>query len=291
MKSGVNASAHWLPKGDWCKLLDHLNDQFPDIHRSIWMSRLERGEVVDENGEPFLVSSPYKAHQRIYYYRELENEPEVPFQEKIIYQDENIVVADKPHFLAVIPSGQYLHQTLLVRLKKKLNLEQLSPIHRIDRETAGLVVFSKNAQQRGAYQRLFANKQVTKTYLAIAPFKEELQGPINFQCKIVPSEPFFLMKKNQGLANSETIIQIQKRMGVNALYKLMPITGKKHQLRLHMAELGVPIINDPFYPKLMEWEDKNFKNPLKLLAKSIEFIDPWSNKQFSFESQLSLTLG
>jgi len=290
MKQGVTPSAHWLPLGNWSSLLDYLKVQFPEISEEIWLKRLQKKEVVSESGEVYHAHSLYPASTRIYYYREIEDEPRIPFYETILFEDEHIVVVDKPHFIPVVPSGRFLHQSLLVRLKHRLNLPELSPIHRIDRETAGLVVFCKNEAERGGYQNLFADRKVNKTYVAIAPINLELTFPLTFACKMVEANPFFRMKKVHGEANSETWIEQSQKLGDYALYTLKPVTGKKHQLRVHLAALNIPILNDPYYPELRDWDKSDFKNPLKLLAKKLEFIDPFSGETRCFESQLDLTL-
>ncbi len=288
IRDGVGPSTTWLPEGSWKTLLEYLLFKFPDVDEGVWVSRMQRKQVVDEKGFQFSEDSPYLSGVRIYYYRELDNEIEVPFQEKILYQDPQLLVVDKPHFLAVVPSGEYLHQTLLVRLRKKLQLDHLSPLHRIDRETAGVVLFSVDSATRGDYQSLFARREVNKLYHALAPLNDKLDLPLTYKSRLVEGEPFFRMQQVEGDANSETHIELIEKRGDIGLYQLKPVTGKKHQLRVQLSELGIPIINDPFYPCLQNWKDKNFSNPLKLLAKSISFVDPLSGKERYFESLLSL---
>ena len=208
--------------------------------------------------------------------------------EQVLYQDDHILVADKPHFLPVIPSGKFLHETLLVRLRKQRATEALVPIHRLDRETAGVVLFSLNPKTRGHYTSLFRNRQVRKVYEALAPTLKDSSFPIIRRSRMVQGEPFFRMKEAPGEANSETCISVISNLGSLTLYQLLPRTGKKHQLRLHLAALGIPIINDKLYPAVTPSDDSDFSRPLKLLAKSISFQDPLTGRQHYFESNASL---
>ena len=206
----------------------------------------------------------------------------------MLYQDEHILVADKPHFLPVIPSGRFLHQTLLVSLRKNHKLQDLVPIHRLDRETAGVVLFSVNPRTRGHYTSLFRNRKVRKVYEALAPTLDTAQFPTIRRSRIVRGEPFFRMKEVSGEANSETHVSPIRNMGRNTLYQLVPVTGRKHQLRLHLAGLGIPIINDKLYPAIRLPERDDFSSPLKLLAKSLSFQDPLTGQKHYFESRTKL---
>ena len=245
---------------------------------------MAKGQVVDETGHRIDQKSVYRVGACIFYYRELKNEQAIPFVEQVLYQDEHILVADKPHFLPVIPSGRFLHETLLVRLRKQHHLETLVPVHRLDRETAGVVLFSVSSKTTGHYTSLFRNRKVRKVYEALAPSLEYGSFPITRRSRIVRGEPFFRMKEAAGDANSETYIDKLSNLGRITLYQLVPVTGRKHQLRLHLAALGIPVINDKLYPTVTSSDDENFSRPLKLLAKSISFQDPLSGRQHYFES-------
>jgi tRNA pseudouridine32 synthase/23S rRNA pseudouridine746 synthase len=249
---------------------------------------MARGEVVDETGRPLEPRTAYRAGACIFYYRELENEEVIPYREHVLYQDEHILVADKPHFLPVIPAGKFLQQTLLVRLRKKLKLEGLAPVHRLDRETAGLVLFSVNPDTRNHYTSLFRNRQVSKIYEALAPTLAAANFPTIRRSRIVRGEPFFRMKEVPGEANSETEISPIRNLGGKTLYQLLPVTGRKHQLRLHLAGLGIPIINDKLYPAMIRSDTDDFSSPLKLLAKSVSFQDPLTGQRHYFESGMKL---
>ncbi|MGH8105816.1 MAG: pseudouridine synthase, partial [Arenimonas sp.] len=240
------------------------------------------------NGLSVYPDRPYQAHLKIFYYRSIENEIPIPFEENILFQDEHLIIADKPHFLPVMPAGIYLQETLLVRLKRKTGIESLVPMHRIDRETAGLVVFVIKPETRGAYQSLFLSKQVEKCYQAIAPYRENLIFPMTYKCRLQESENFMQMEAVAGEDNSETFIEVLERRDNLARYQLTPITGKKHQLRAHMAALGIPILNDLIYPAHRAADQDDFDKPLQLLAQRIAFADPITGQQRAFESGLRL---
>jgi tRNA pseudouridine32 synthase / 23S rRNA pseudouridine746 synthase len=285
---GIGPSCLTLRGGEWKNVLEFLEDHFPDVKRATWIARMERGEVVDENGMLLNADSAYREGTRIFYYRELEGETPIPFEETILCQDNNILVADKPHFLPVIPAGRFLRESLLVRLKKKLALEDLVPIHRIDRETAGIVIFSHNPATRGVYTSLFQKRKIEKVYEALAPTLPGGQFPVTHHSCIVRGEPFFRMKETEGRTNSETDIDVLEKMGNITRYRLRPVTGRKHQLRVHLAALGIPIINDRLYPNVLPRVVDDFSLPLKLLAKAISFQDPLTGQNRHFESNRKL---
>jgi tRNA pseudouridine32 synthase/23S rRNA pseudouridine746 synthase len=251
---------------------------------------MQQGLVVDELGQIVTPERPYRGHLRVYYYRALPIEPRIPFEATVLFQDAHLVVADKPHFLPVTPSGHYLQETLLVRLKNQLGLDSLVPIHRIDRETAGLVLFSVNPAERDAYQALFRQRDVTKHYEAIAPWREDLGFPLTRKSRIVQGEPFFRQAEAPGEPNSETHIRVLQVSGHQARYALSPVSGKKHQLRVHMLGLGIPILNDRIYPPVVPTPEDDYAQPLQLLAKSIAFTDPLTGQARQFESRLRLLL-
>ncbi len=288
MRDGVSPSYLWLPAGSWSSLLAFLVERFSDVTSATWISRMSKGEVVDAKGNRLGPDSPFCRGMQIFYYREIEQETLVPFEERVLFQDGEILIADKPHFLPVIPSGRFLHETLLVRLKKKTGLSHLTPIHRIDRETAGIVIFSHNPETRGAYQSMFQKRAMKKVYEALAGSLANAEYPIVYRSCMVAGTPFFRMQQVDGAPNSETLIEVVKDMGGVSLYRLQPITGKKHQLRVHLAALGIPIVNDAFYPEVQPCKGDDFSKPLKLLAKSISFQDPLSGQIRYFESDREL---
>ena len=287
-KNGVGPSCVGLPAGPWRTITDFLVERFPAITRQVWLERMANHLVMDEFGVLVTPERPYPGHMRIYYYRAVDVETRIPFEEAVLYQDDHLVVADKPHFLPVTPSGHYLQETLLVRLKKRLGIDTLIPIHRIDRETAGLVLFSTQAAERNAYQALFRDHAVNKHYEAIASWRDDLALPITRKSRIVEDEPFFRQREVAGEPNSETHIDVIEKYGNQARYALSPVTGKKHQLRVHMNALGLPILNDRMYPPVTDTPDDDYSLPLQLLAKSMAFTDPVTGRARNFQSQLKL---
>lgn len=281
------ASTLCLPPGDWATVLDCLCERFPAISRGQWYDRFARGRVLGADGRALAVEQAYRRGMRVHYFREVAQERPIPVQEQVLFQDEHLVVADKPHFLPVTPSGEYVEQTLLRRLIRRLDNPHLVPLHRIDRHTAGLVLFSANPQSRGLYQRLFPERRIEKHYQAIAAALPGRQFPLVHCSRLEHGEPFFRMQEVPGVANSETHAQVLERNGQWWRYGLSPITGKTHQLRVHMAALGAPICNDPFYPLLRNDED-DYQRPLKLLAQRLRFEDPLGGGERCFQSRLSL---
>lgn len=287
---GVSASRVFLPADQsHPNILQFFITQFPHIEVKEWEDRFAQGLVLNDEGRALLASDAYQPNTHLIYFRRLAREPEIPFEEEIIFQDEHILVADKPHFLPVTPSGLYLHQTLLNRLKKKTGIQVLSPIHRIDRDTAGLVIFSVNLEERAQYQNLFRDREVKKVYEAIAPYSENLvaQLPMNYQSRIEESEHFLQMVEVKGQANADTFIELIAQNKRWAKYRLTPGSGKKHQLRCHLNALGIPIKDDQIYPELTPYQeyDIDITRPLQLLAKEISFLDPITNKSRSFISK------
>jgi tRNA pseudouridine32 synthase/23S rRNA pseudouridine746 synthase len=251
---------------------------------------MQRGDVLDAHGHALMPDAAYQANSKIFYYRDLLNEPVIPFEATVLYQDACIVVADKPHFLPVTPAGRYVQQTLLVRLKRQLGIDTLAPMHRIDRDTAGLVLFTIQPRMRNLYQAMFRDRRVQKTYEAIAPFRADLTLPLTYRSRLAESAAFMKMTEIDGEPNAETDIALIERHGDLARYALSPVSGQKHQLRAHMAALGIPIVNDRIYPQLYpdEGAQQDFSKPLQLLAKAIRFTDPFSSREHVFTSRFSL---
>jgi tRNA pseudouridine32 synthase / 23S rRNA pseudouridine746 synthase len=273
LREGVAASAVFCPPGSWLTAAAFLAERLPRVDD--WPERLARGDVVDDHGHP--AGERYQPNRRLYYWRYLATEPEVPFEERIVFQDEHLLVADKPHFLPVIPSGLYARHTLMARLRHKTGLHDLIPIHRLDRETAGLVVFSVRPQDRDAYHQLFRERAVEKVYDAIAPLGE---GPwprtVRHRLEEPDTEQFLQMQVVDGEPNAETRITLVEPLpGGLARYELRPHTGARHQLRAQMNALGLPIVGDRVYPVLQPHENPpRFDAPLQLVAREIAFTDP-----------------
>ena len=287
-RNGVGASCVVLPIGPWALVVDFLVHRFPGIPHATWLHRLQNGDVMDDAGQVINAAAPYLAGQRLYYFRDVPAEPLIPFEEVVLWQDAHLIVVDKPHFLPVMPSGKYLQQTVLIRLKNKLGLADLTPIHRIDRDTAGLVLFSVQSASRNAYHALFRERRVHKTYECIAPWNPELPWPIHRESHITASAHFMQQAEAPGPVNAITDIEPIEVAGKWARYRLHPVTGQRHQLRVHMAALGLPLRGDGIYPELTPEGSADTSQPLQLLAKEIEFTDPLSGEPRKFVSQRSL---
>lgn len=264
--------------------------------QAILFERLETGEIMDEHGRPQRPDAPYQGRRWLWYYREVPDERPVPFELAVLHRDTRLVVVDKPHFMATTPGGRYLRHTALVRLRNELDLPALSPIHRLDRETAGVLVFCADPAYRGRYQALFQAREVGKEYEAVAAPPAGLGFPLVYRSRLQEMPGRFLMHEVEGEANSETRIELLRKLehGGLAHLRLMPLTGRKHQLRVHMSALGMPILNDSFYPQTPYDEtaearvDDNFEQPLQLLARAIEFRDPVDGRLHRYESRREL---
>jgi len=283
LREGVAASAVFCPPGPWPSTTAFLLERLPRVDD--WPERVARGDVVDDDGRP-VADAPYRGNRRIYYWRHLDVEPDIPFEARIVFQDEHLLVADKPHFLPVTPSGLYARQTLMARLRHVTGLVDLNPVHRLDRETAGLVVFNLRREERDAYHRLFRDRSVTKVYEAIAPAGA---GPwprvVRHRLEEPPGEDFMQMQVVAGEPNAETWVNLVEALpGGLARYELRPKTGLRHQLRAQMNALGLPLLGDRIYPVLQPHENPpRLDAPLQLLARAIAFVDPVTGLRRSFE--------
>lgn len=287
----IGASMVRLPAEPYSFLIDFLCVRFPSISREIWLERMRNGKVLDVQQRALTVDEPYQSGALVYYFREVLNEPIVPFKEVILYQDEHLIAVDKPHFLATLPAGRYVEQTVLRRLMRRFNNPDIAPIHRLDRLTAGVLLFSLNPSSRNAYQALFRQRKVFKCYEALAPALPRLDWPYRHRSRLESAEQFFRTQEVAGVPNSDTVIEVSERAGDLWRYRLYPVTGRKHQLRVHMATLGAPIVNDPLYPQVRDIEvQADYQQPLKLLAKQISFVDPLTGVLRSFKSHQRLTL-
>ncbi|MFC5498721.1 pseudouridine synthase [Caenimonas terrae] len=292
VRDGVGPSQVALPAGQWASLLDFLVQRFPAISMAEWTCRMEAGDVVDGTGRRVAPGEPYLPLGRLYYYRTVANEPANAARASVLFEDELLVVADKPHFLPVTPSGDYLQETLLVRLRRQLGFDALTPLHRIDRETAGIVLFAKQPATCAGYHALFAGRAVAKVYQAIAASNPLLRFPLERASTLVEGGHFMQMREAPvdaaREANAQTRIELVETRGAHARYRLHPLTGKRHQLRVHMAALGLPILGDRIYPALLPQGGDEPGNPLRLLAQSIAFRDPVTGLERSFASRQRL---
>jgi tRNA pseudouridine32 synthase / 23S rRNA pseudouridine746 synthase len=281
-----------LPDGESAAtVFEFMLARFPRISESVWRERIELGKVHFDDGERIDFQTPYQAHRRVCYYREVMNEVKIPFDEKVLFENENFCVVDKPHFLPVHPAGQYVNETLVTRLRAKYGCEELCSAHRIDRLTAGLVLCVKKQSKRGLYQQLFKDSAVKKVYLAAGRLPSNTdQTHWHLKARMEPREDYFRMQVvPEGPANSESLIDLIGREGDVGLFRLQPVTGKKHQLRVHLCEIGSGILNDPLYPDYVSKDTpEDYDQPMQLLAKQLEFTDPVSGKLMEFQSKLSL---
>ena len=271
-------------------IVEFLFKTFPAISRTRWAERIQQGKVLDDRGNPITAETTYSPAQRLFYFREIENEPVIPFAEHILFQNDELLVACKPHFLPVIPGGRYVQECLLNRLRQRTGIDDLTPLHRLDRETAGIVIFSVNKNTRGLYHGLFMHGKVEKIYHALAEVnRRPRENQWIVENRIVRGEPRFRMNTVPGIANAHSHIRLVEINGVRGRFHLQPVTGKTHQLRLHLSGLGFNIVNDRVYPVLQPQTDDDFTQPLQLLAKSIHFHDPITGKTLEFNSQRELS--
>lgn len=299
-RDGVSASCVAVTAGPWASVAEFMAHRLPALSASQWHQRMASGGVLNEQGQPVPANAPCQPGQRLFYYRHEPGEPPPPHTERIVFQDEWLVVADKPHFMPVTPSGRFVQRSLLVRLKQRLGLPGLSPIHRIDRDTAGLVVFAVQPHTRHAYQALLREKRLHKLYEAVAPHHPHLAFPRTHTSRLVPdAERFFISREVPGPPNSETRMALAAVLPHTlahapsvplALYRLQPITGRRHQLRLHMQALGLPLLGDAFYPHVLRppGAADDLARPLQLLARELAFDDPITGQPRHFQSTLTL---
>ncbi|MDD2733927.1 MAG: pseudouridine synthase [Desulfuromonadaceae bacterium] len=290
---GISAypSVVTMPSADkpYPSILTFLSRRFPGISPETWRVRISEGKVLNEQAQQISIDSEYVPRQRIFYFREVSAEPCVPFAEKILFLDDEILVACKPHFLPVTPGGKYVDECLLNRLRRSTGIEDLAPLHRIDRETAGVVLLSVNKKSRGLYGRLFMNGLVEKTYQALtASLRNQQPSSWLVENRIERGEPRFRMKITPGAVNARSSIKLLASNEDKARFILKPHTGKTHQLRIHMSGLGFGILNDRFYPELEDEREDDYAAPLQLLAQRLCFTDPLTGREREFTSDREL---
>lgn len=286
---GVVASRLQLPPSAFVSLLDGLCVLFPTISREIWADRFSRGRVCDAAGSALQADTEYRAGMEVFYYREVRDEPAFPSAESVLHMDAHLVVADKPHGLPVTPSGASVSETLQARLIRKIGNPDLVPLHRIDRDTAGLVLFSADRATRKVYHDMFRERAIVKQYEALGPALPAVGFPLIHRSMLERGEPFFRMREVPGIPNSETRVDVIERGASVWRYRLQPVTGRKHQLRVHMAALGAPILNDRLYPALVDDHAARSSRPLQLVAKHLRFVDPLDGCRREFESGFELS--
>ena len=277
------APASWTSLGDW------LVARFPAGVDVVQMLRDERFVYAD--GTPVRGEDPYRPHTFVWFHRDLREEVPVPGGLPVLFRDERIVVVDKPPFLASIPRGRHVTESVVVRLRNELGLPELGPVHRLDRITSGVLLLATERRWRSAYQLKFQDREVRKTYRALAPYRPDLALPLtvrnhltkergSLQAAVLPDLP----------PNAETRVELDARLGDLAVYRLTPLTGKTHQLRVHLDGLGIPIVDDPLYPEVRDVAVDDFSRPLQLLASELAFTDPVDGSERHFTSERTLPL-
>ncbi|RPK37661.1 Ribosomal large subunit pseudouridine synthase A [Streptomyces sp. ADI91-18] len=278
------------PDGLWPDLGAYLTDRYAGTRGAETMPALLRaGRVLGMGGRVLRPEDPYEPGSYLWFHRDMPPEPAVPFPIGVVYRDEHLLVADKPHFLATTPRGSHVTQTALARLRDELDLPALSPAHRLDRLTAGLVMFSIRPEDRGAYQLLFQNRRVGKQYEALAPLDPALALPRTLRSRIEKTRGVIAAAEIPGgEPNAETLVELAESKGDTGRYRLTPHTGRTHQLRVHMNSLGLPIFGDPVYPKVTDPDPLDYRRPLQLLARVLEFTDPVTGIAHRLESRRTL---
>lgn len=286
-RDGLDPARVRMPDdGPWATLRDHLVERLP-VPPARVDAMLAEGRIVGDDG-PLAPDAPFVPRSVVWFHRDLPDEAPVPFDVEVVHRDDEVVVVDKPHFLATIPRGRHVRETALVRLRHRLDLPFLSPAHRLDRVTAGLVLFVVDPSRRGTYQNLFRDRRVTKVYEAVAPHDPALDLPRVVRSRIVKERGVVTAQEVPGEPNAETLVELLEHRDGLARYRLTPHTGRTHQLRVHMASLGVPLLGDPFYPEVRDVPLDDFRAPLQLLARELAFRDPRTGQERRFTSPRTL---
>ncbi|MFD4367195.1 pseudouridine synthase [Rhodococcus sp. NPDC058521] len=289
LRDGLDPTRLRLPNSSaWHTVLQYLVTRFPHDAERL-REKVAAREVVDGSGVPITERTPFVSHTFVYLYRDPPEETPVPFSLRVLHRDDDLLVVDKPHFLATTPRGAHVVESALVRLRRELESSDISPAHRLDRLTAGVLVFTLRPEIRSAYQSMFAERKVTKTYEAIAPYRADLHLPATVRSRIVKERGRLQAYESEGEPNSETVVEIVERHGGHARYRLTPTTGKTHQLRVHLSSLGIPITGDNFYPTFYDVPADDYSSPLRLLARSLEFDDPLTGLRRTFRSERTLS--
>ncbi|MBG0856605.1 RluA family pseudouridine synthase [Streptomyces spinoverrucosus] len=290
-RDGVDPVRVRLPfQGTWTTVREHLVDRLTGAGAGVVDGMFEAGQVVGADGTAVAPDAAYVPGMFVWFHRELPDEVPVPFPLEVVHRDEHIVVVDKPHFLATTPRGSHVTQTALARLRRELGIPTLSAAHRLDRLTAGLVLFTVRPEERGAYQTLFRDRRVHKVYEAVAPYDPALALPRTVRSRIVKERGTLTAREVEGKPNAVSRIELIEHRADLARYRLVPGTGQTHQLRVHMNALGVPILGDPLYPVVTgPVPAGDFRRPLQLLARELEFTDPVTGLAHVFRSGRRLT--
>ncbi|SFY48099.1 Ribosomal large subunit pseudouridine synthase A [Streptomyces sp. F-1] len=275
--------------GAWPTVREHLVERLTGAAPGMVEAMFHAGRIIGADGRAVPPDAPYRPGMFVWFHRELPAETPVPFPVTVVYRDAHIVVADKPHFLATTPRGGHVAQTALARLRHELGVPTLTAAHRLDRLTAGLVLFTVRPEERGAYQTLFRDRRVRKEYEAVAPYDASLALPRTVRSRIVKERGALAAREVEGEPNAETRVELLERREGLGRYRLLPRTGQTHQLRVHLNALGVPILGDPLYPVVADPVPAgDFRRPLQLLARALEFTDPVTGVEHAFTSGRAL---
>jgi tRNA pseudouridine32 synthase/23S rRNA pseudouridine746 synthase len=286
-RDGVDPVRVRLPaEGSWATVGEYLVGRLSGAGPGVVDGMLDAGQVVGVDGRAVRGDVPYEPGMFVWFHRELPHEVPVPFPLDVVYRDEHIVVADKPHFLATTPRGSHVTETALARLRRELDIPALGAAHRLDRLTAGLVLFTVRPEERGAYQALFRDRRVRKEYEAVAPYDAGLGLPRTVRSRILKERGVLAARQVEGEVNAVSRVEVAEHRGDGlGRYRLVPGTGQTHQLRVHMSALGVPILGDPLYPVVTDPVPAgDFRRPLQLLARTLEFTDPVTGADHRFRS-------
>ncbi|MFD7402846.1 RluA family pseudouridine synthase [Streptomyces sp. NPDC059866] len=290
-RHGVDPVRVRLPaEGPWATVREHLVARLTGAGAGVVDGMFDAGLVVGADGRPVASDAPYVPGMFVWFHRDLTDEVPVPFPLQVVHRDEHIVVVDKPHFLATTPRGSHVAETALARLRRELGIPTLGAAHRLDRLTAGLVLFTVRPEERGAYQTLFRDRLVRKEYEAVAPYDPALGLPRTVRSRIVKERGSLTAREVEGEPNAVSRIELIEHRTDLGCYRLVPGTGQTHQLRVHMNTLGVPILGDPLYPVVTgPVPAGDFRRPLQLLARELEFTDPVTGVAHLFRSERTLT--
>lgn len=295
-RPGVTSGPTYAPGAEsgtgWGTVLDYLVARFPQDETRL-REKVALREVVDDQGRPLDETAPFVAGGAVYLYRDPPVETRVPFEIDVLHEDDDLLVVDKPHFLASMPRGAYVVESVVVRLRRATGLDEISPAHRLDRVTAGVLVLTKRREARGRYQELFAQRRVRKTYEAVSAGTPAVDLPHVVRDRVVKHRGVLRAEVVPGEPNTETLIELldvrpDERHGELRRFRLHPRTGKIHQLRLHLASIGSPILHDNFYPDLYDVAPDDYTAPVQLLARSLEFDDPVTGERREFVSRREL---
>ncbi|KOU57669.1 pseudouridylate synthase [Streptomyces sp. MMG1533] len=290
-REGVDPVRVRLPvEGPWVTVRDHLTERLSGAGAGVVDGMFDAGRVVGADGRAVAPDAAYVPGMFVWFHRDLPAEVPVPFPIEVVHRDEHIVVADKPHFLATTPRGSHVTETALARLRRELDIPALGAAHRLDRLTAGLVLFTVRPEERGAYQSLFRDRLVRKEYEAVAPYDPSLALPRTVRSRIVKERGVLAAYEVEGEPNAVSRVELAEDRGTGlGRYRLTPATGQTHQLRVHMNSLGVPVLGDPLYPVVTDPVPAgDFRRPLQLLARSLEFTDPVTGVAHRFRSPRTL---